>query len=162
MNTSCRFWSQTKTVPDPDEIWYGLCEGGAKRQKSIQCCQVFLRVYAIHRKRYRVSLGPEEKEAQQLVNHGITLITVWKLLVLHFNRTVLLRKRREDPANAKQWDLSFRDGLFTTRGHGPVSLVNQVRISPIRLQQYPPPLSPPTPHITKFQITNLKNIVDPS
>lgn len=114
------FWSSVKSVNDPDQIWFHLRKGGTKERQGVHLCQKFLGIYATHRKRFRVSLGPEEKEAKRAVNHGRTLLNIWRILVLHFNRTVLVRKRRENPADAAQWDLRFKEGVFSKKGQGPV------------------------------------------
>ncbi|KUI64507.1 Mitosis inhibitor protein kinase mik1 [Cytospora mali] len=114
------FWASVKSVSDPDQIWYNLCEGGAKQAQAIRLCQKFLSIYATHRKRYRVSLGPTEMEAERTVRSARTILNIWRHLVFHFNRTVLVRKRQEDPANAARWNLGFKEGLFTQKGVGPV------------------------------------------
>lgn len=115
-----RFWSSTKTVVDPDQIWSDLCESGEKQRHAVHLCQKFLCIYATHRMRYRVSLGPNEKEAKRTVNSARTMANIWRHLVVHFNRTVLARKRREDPANEARWNLGFKEGLYSHKGLGPV------------------------------------------
>lgn len=87
---------------------------------AIRLCQKFLSIYATRRKRYRVDLGPNEKKAERTVKSARTLANVWRSLVVHFNRTVLAQKRREDPANSARWNLSFKEGLFSQKGVGPV------------------------------------------
>ncbi|KAK7735967.1 hypothetical protein SLS63_003485 [Diaporthe eres] len=114
------FWSSTTAVANPDQIWYDLCEKGKRQMDAIRLCQKFLSIYATRRKRYRVDLGPSEKKAERTVKSARTLANVWRSLVVHFNRTVLAQKRREDPANSARWNLSFKEGLFSQKGVGPV------------------------------------------
>lgn len=102
------FWSSVKSVDDPGHIWHNLCEGGSKERQGVHLCQKFPGLYATHRKRFRVSRGSEKKEAKRTVNHGGALLNIWMLLVLSFNRTVLVRKRRENPAGAAWWTLDSR------------------------------------------------------
>lgn len=40
-----RFWSSIKSVNDPDQNWYNLCEGGAKQRDAVRLCQKFLTIY---------------------------------------------------------------------------------------------------------------------
>lgn len=118
LTPSNRFWSAVETV-DPDQIWCDLCESGNKKKLAIHLCQKFLRAYATRRKRERVVLGPNEKEAKLVVHSARTVVNVWRTLVTHFNRTVLRRRRREDPDNTVKWNLSFKEGLFSQKGMGP-------------------------------------------
>lgn len=106
-----------KTAIDPDQIWIDLCEPGSRRERALKLCQKFLRIYAERRVRECPSLGPNEKELKRTVTAGVTLVDLWRRLVLSFHSTVLLRKRHEDPRNAAKWSLSLKGG---TRGEGPV------------------------------------------
>lgn len=123
------FWSSAKTIIDPDQIWSDLCESGEKQRHAVQLCQKFLGIYATRRMRYRVSLGPNEKQAEHTVRSARTLANIWRYLVVHFNRTVLARKRRDDPANAARWNLGFNEGLYSHKGLGPV--YELIRVCPL-------------------------------
>lgn len=131
------FWASTKAVADPDQIWFDLCEKGQKQMHAITLCQKFLRIYATRRKQYRVDLGPSEQKAQRTVNSARTMANIWRNLVAYFNRTVLARKRREDPANAARWNLGFKEGLFTQKGAGPVYHIIRVCSPAPRYSSHP-------------------------
>lgn len=126
-NAPSRFWSPFKSVNDPDQIWYDLCEGGEKEQYAVRLCQKFLRLYATRRMRPRVSIEAEENEAKCTINHGRTLLNILRLLALHFNHTVLICKGREDPANASRLDLRFKEGVYAKKCLGPAYEIIRVR-----------------------------------
>lgn len=115
-----------KTIVNPDQIWYDLCESGKKQRDAAHLCQKFLGIYATRRKQYRVDLGPNKKKAEHTVNSARTMADVWRTLVIYSNRTVLNRRRREDPTNAAQWNLSFKESLYSQKGVGPVYELIQV------------------------------------
>lgn len=85
-------------------------------------------MYATRSKRQKVSLGPEESETKRTIHSAATLLHQWRNLVLEFNRSVLQQKRNEDSAHAARWSLTFREGLFASRGVGPVYEVARVRL----------------------------------
>lgn len=120
------FWSSIKSVNDPDQIWYSLYKGGAKQKDAVRLCQKFHMIYTTYRKRKRVILGSEEQKITRIVNYGRTLLNVWRALVLHFNNTVLACKRREDPANASQWDLRYKEGPYLKKGLEPAYKIIRV------------------------------------
>lgn len=111
---------------DPEKVWVDLCQPGLLQVEAMTFCKKFLRVYATRRKRKQVCLGPEEYSIVSMVRSAATLQTIWQDLVLEFNRTVLARKREEDPHNKSQWCLKTQEGLFVDIKYGPVFEVNKV------------------------------------
>jgi hypothetical protein len=70
-------------------------------------------------------LGPEETELRRTVTSAHSLLNVWRSLIAQADATVLLKKRKEDPANKHIWRLKFMD--HTNRhGQGPVYEVSKV------------------------------------
>lgn len=63
------------------------------------------------------------------VNCAVSLLTTWRSLVMHFNQTLLARKRSEDPHNKSQWCLKIDSGLHVDKAAGPVYEVSKVCIN---------------------------------
>ena len=75
---------------------------------------------------------PQETECRRTVTSAHSLLNIWRSLIAEADATVLLKKRREDPANKNIWRLKFMDHT-NRQGQGPVyeiSKVNQTSISP--------------------------------
>lgn len=114
------FWQSTKIKKDPDQIWLDLCQAGPLQARAVKHCKKFLRIYATARKRKEVTLGPEKYETKQSVKSASTILGYWRHLVQEVDRTLLAKKRRENPHNKSQWSLKVHDGLFVNVKYGPI------------------------------------------
>ena len=57
---------------------------------------------------------------------AVSLLTIWRSLVLHFNQTLLAQKRKEDPHNKSQCCLKIDGSLHVDKAAGPVYEVSKV------------------------------------
>lgn len=69
--------------------------------------------------------GTKETEWRRTVTSAHTLLNVWRSLIAQADSTVLLKKRREDPANKHTWRLKFMDHT-NRQGQGPVYEISKV------------------------------------
>lgn len=118
---------------DPDNIWLSLClnDDTAKRK-----CVGFLREYVKKsvqkfpilvplEKAAETGEKPPETEERRTITSAHTLLNIWRSLIAQADATVLLKKRKEDPANKDTWRLKFMDHT-NAKGKGPVFEVSKV------------------------------------
>jgi hypothetical protein len=150
---------------DPGGVWLGLCLNDDLAKAR---CVAFLKAYVKDSKQefpILIPLGetreePQETEWKGTVTSAHSLLNIWRSLIAEADATVLLEKRRQDPAKKDIWRLRFMD--HTNRlGQGPVYEVSKVgqtslpHHSPVRPRDdvaatpspRPPP-PPPHPHLT--------------
>jgi hypothetical protein len=84
--------------------------------------KIFLQWYIENSGKWEVCLGPEEYKWQRTVGHAITVAEVWKNLVCEADSTVLMKKRREDGRERRQWMLAYAEKDKT----GPIAEVSRV------------------------------------
>jgi hypothetical protein len=68
---------------------------------------------------------PQETECRRTLTSVHSLPNLWGCLIAEADSTVLLKKRKEDPANKKTWRLRFMDHTNKT-GQGPVYEISRV------------------------------------
>ncbi|KAM7197986.1 Protein of unknown function (DUF3435) domain containing protein [Rhypophila sp. PSN 637] len=84
--------------------------------------QGFLDDYVKFSEQLTPTLGPDEYRVVRSVKHSITVLALWKALLMAAHDKVLKTKRLEDPQNAEVWKLK-RHALHN-HGSGPVKRVS--------------------------------------
>jgi hypothetical protein len=112
---------------DPDSVWLDLCLHDDLAKLAKARCVAFLRAYVKDSEQEFPILvpleetgeEPQETEWRRTATSAHSLLNIWRSLIAEADATVLLKKRREDPAKKNIWRLKFMDN--TNRlGQGPV------------------------------------------
>ncbi|KAK4206080.1 hypothetical protein QBC37DRAFT_393662 [Rhypophila decipiens] len=106
-------------VVDPDSIFIRLC---LDDKAAVAKFQDFLDDYVKFSEQYTPTLGPEEYIVIRSVKHSLTVLALWKALLMAAHDKVLKTKRLEDPQNAEVWRLK-RHALNNHRS-GPVKRIS--------------------------------------
>ncbi|KAI0517218.1 hypothetical protein F5B22DRAFT_134403 [Xylaria bambusicola] len=90
-------------------------------------CKIFLQWYVQTSGRYEACLGPEEYQWAREVGSAVTVLELWKNLVVEADLTILWKKRQEARKNRRHWMLAFVGGDKT----GPVAEVSRFIAGPL-------------------------------
>ncbi|KAI1385771.1 uncharacterized protein F4822DRAFT_432624 [Hypoxylon trugodes] len=91
---------------DPESIWISLCEGDDISDYVREFFSMFIESSVCE----RPCVGPEEYRKVWTINSTLSIDEYWKLLLAKAERTVLHRKRMEDPEHMEKWTLTTKIG----------------------------------------------------
>jgi hypothetical protein len=118
------------TTIDPDNVWLDLCLNDDSTKAR---CVAFLKAYVKDSEQEFPILvpleetgeEPQETKGRRTVTSAHSLLNIWRSLIAEADATVLLKKRREDPAKKNIWRLKFMDHT-NKLGQGPVYEISKV------------------------------------
>lgn len=98
-----RFWIEEykEEQVDPEAVWLGMCDDDDDDAK--EHCKIFLQWYVQTSGRYEACLGPEEYQWAREVGSAVTVLELWKNLVVEADLTILWKKRQEARKNRRHW-----------------------------------------------------------